>query len=185
MNVKTLFILPLLFQILSLSAQTKLTLNAKSSIEINGTSTLHDWESEVSKIYLSGVGVEKDAKISEINSLSITVPAKSIKSGKDLMDDKTYEALMADKYPNLIFAMETAKLSAGVISGQGKITIAGKTKLVPINATYSYTDASTLLVKGSQKVDMLAFGVTPPTVLMGSITTGKDVTIFYNIIINY
>lgn len=185
MRVKSFFIWILLFQILTINAQTPLSLNEKSYITISGTSNLHDWESRVTQINLSGTGLEVEGKISEINSLTITVPVKSIKSGKSIMDDKTYKALLADKYPNIKFSLESAKLSGGKITGKGKLTIAGNTKEVSFVSTYTYTGKSTFEIKGSQKLDMLVYGVTPPTALMGTVSTGNELTIPYHIIINY
>ena len=158
--------------VLSLQAQTPLKLNAKSSMAIT-------------KIDLSGTGKLENGKLTSIESLKINIPVKSIKSGKDLMDDKTYEALKADKYQNIQFELISAKLSDGKITGQGKLTIAGKTNTIPISSDYSYSGASTLVVKGNLKVDMPRYDVEPPTVLMGTISTGKDITIPYEIIINY
>ena len=171
-------------QVLYLFAQTPLKLDTKSSMAINGTSTLHNWESEVSNFVLTGIGTEKDGKV-DIQALTLTVPVKSIKSGKSLMDEKTYEALLADKFPNIKFVLESAQLVNGQIKGKGKLSIAGKTKEVPFMATYSKIGSSTLDVRGSQKIDMLSFGVEPPSVLMGSISTGKDVTIPYHLIISF
>jgi polyisoprenoid-binding protein YceI len=185
MSVKSFFIGILLFQILTINAQTHLKLNNQSYITINGTSNLHDWESNVTEIHLSGTAQETEGKISEINSLTITVPVKSIKSGKSIMDDKTYKALLADEHPNIKFILESAKLAGGNISGKGKLTIAGYTKEVSFQSKYTYTGKSTFEIKGSQKLDMQAYGVTPPTALMGTVSTGNELTIPYHIIINY
>ena len=135
--------------------------------------------------YFVLTGKLENGKLTSIESLKINIPVKSIKSGKDLMDDKTYEALKADKYQNIQFELISAKLSDGKITGQGKLTIAGKTNTIPISSDYSYSGASTLVVKGNLKVDMPRYDVEPPTVLMGTISTGKDITIPYEIIINY
>ena len=35
--------------------------------------------------------------------------------------------------------------------------------------------------QGSKSIDMTQFGITPPTALMGTLTTGKDVTITFKL----
>lgn len=180
------FLLVLLFlAAMNLNAQVPLKLSAKSNMVVTGTSTLHDWESEVTNWQLSGTGKKENGKLSSIESLTITIPVKSIKSGKGIMDDKTYDALKSKQHPNIKFELVSAVLSGGKIKGQGKLLIAGKSTLIPVNASYSYNGNSELTVKGVHKIDMTLFGIDPPTALMGSVTTGKDVTIPYEIIINY
>lgn len=185
MKTKFFFFIVLLIWGSLSQAQTALNLDRKSTIEITGTSTLHDWESEVSQFHLKGNGSFSEGKLTSIQSLSIDIPVKAIKSGKSLMDDKTYEALLADKYPHIQFILESISFNGNEAQGKGKLTIAGKTKEIAIKAKYSYTGLKSIDIKGSQKIDMTVFGVTPPTALMGSITTGKEVIIPYHIILNY
>ncbi|HBO74580.1 MAG TPA: hypothetical protein DD653_07830 [Marinilabiliales bacterium] len=168
-----------------IQAQVPLKLDAKSMMSINGTSSLHDWESDVTTLQLSGTGNPKNGKLTSIKFLSLTVPVKSIKSGKSLMDNKTYEALKADKYPDIKFELVSSEFSGSKIKGNGKLTIAGKTNNISVDADYLFTSSSVLTVKGTQKIDMTDFEIAPPTALMGSITTGKEITILYTIIINY
>ncbi|MGE4290470.1 MAG: YceI family protein [Salinivirgaceae bacterium] len=183
-NISLFFVL-LFMGTWNLNAQVPLKLSAKSNMVVTGTSTLHDWESKVTNLQFSGTGKKENGKLSSIESLTITIPVKSIKSGKGIMDDKTYDALKSKQYPNIKFELVSAELSEGRIKAEGKLQIAGKSLLVPINASYSFNGNSELLVKGVHKIDMTRFDINPPTALMGSVTTGKDVTIPYEIIINY
>lgn len=70
-----------------------------SRITVLGSSSVHDWESSVkmedTKVELH---IEKTDPLL-LGHLRLTVPARSIESGQSLMDDKTYEALKAEKYP--------------------------------------------------------------------------------------
>jgi len=184
--IKSTVVASLLFLLaFSLKAQVSLKLDVKSKMTLSGTSSLHDWESDITKVYLTGTGSKENGKLALIESLTITVPVKAIKSGKSLMDDKTYNALLADKYPDIRFEINSVQLMEGKIESKGTLTFAGMTKVIDIKANYSFTTESTLNVKGSQRIDMTQFGVNPPTALMGTVTTGKDVSIPYEIIINY
>lgn len=183
-NSSLLFVL-LLMGTLSLNAQVPLKLSAKSTMVVTGTSTLHEWESEVTKLQMSGTGKKENGKLVSIESLTLTIPVKAIKSGKGLMDDRTYDALKSKQYPNIKFELVSAELANGIIKGEGKLLITGKSVLMPFNASYTNNGNLELTVKGVHKIDMTIFGIVPPRALMGLVTAGKDVTIPYEIIINY
>ncbi|WP_431244121.1 hypothetical protein ACQ9BO_06955 [Flavobacterium sp. P21] len=64
------------------SAQKSYTLDSKSTFSVAGTSTLHDWEMKSG----SGTGSANltiaSSKLTEIESLSVTLLAESVKSEK-------------------------------------------------------------------------------------------------------
>src|SRR6056297_1901421 len=86
----------------------------KSTIQVEGTSTLHDWTSNVeeftSYIKFNAAALEGDTLNSPVESLSLTIPVKSIESGKGGMNRRTYDALKSDDFPNIMFQMNKAEL---------------------------------------------------------------------------
>lgn len=64
------------------TAQKSYTLDSKSTFSVAGTSTLHDWEMKSA----SGTGTANlaiaNSKLTDIESLSITLLAESVKSEK-------------------------------------------------------------------------------------------------------
>ena len=82
-------------------AQVYKIIPASSSMTIFGTTNVHDFQSKVGQI--SGEVVINASK--QVQSLSVDVPVKGIKSNEKAMDNKTYEAFKSDKNPNISFRL--------------------------------------------------------------------------------
>lgn len=153
---------------------------------VSGTSTLHDWTSDITKINAEAYIDWTDGKVGSIKNLSVTAPVKGIVSTKGrIMDGKTWDALKNDKHPNITFKMNGSdvKWADGkyLISATGQLTIAGESKSVALNATGKSIANGGLVFSGSYDINMEDYGMEPPTALMGSIKTGEKVTIDYNV----
>ncbi len=155
--------------------------NDKSSITIDGTSNVHDWTENVEMIKGTlGAKIENNKLIS-IDALTLTVPVKSIKSGKSAMDKNTYKALNEKEYPNISFTLESAKVLVDVIECIGVFKVAGTVKKMKFRTKYSVVN-NELIIKGSSSFNMTDFNVDPPTALLGTMTTGDKVTINFNLV---
>tara|TARA_Y100001935_G_scaffold93147_1_gene77409 strand:+ start:21474 stop:22037 length:564 start_codon:yes stop_codon:yes gene_type:complete len=181
---KLIVALVLLFIGNSLSAQTNYTLNnSKSTLTIEGTSTIHDWESEAEKVTGEAVLELSDNELINISSLAFKVEVKSIKSGKRIMDSKTKDALKEKSNPEIIFKLDTIEnLTADSVSAKGTLNIAGKTNEVILNAAYSIGPDGSISINGSQPIKMTDYNIDPPTAMMGTMKTGDDVTVIYNVL---
>ncbi|MEQ8554787.1 MAG: YceI family protein [Cyclobacteriaceae bacterium] len=151
----------------------------KSKVGIQGTSSLHDWESTVESFSING-NIGSD----QISDLVASFKVESIKSGKSIMDSKTQDALKADKHPNIVFKAAALKIENGIVKGSGTLTIAGNSKPFQFNANTKELTTGGLLIAGSTKLKMSDFGIDPPTAMFGTLTTGDEVTVNYEIIIN-
>ncbi|NVK53350.1 MAG: YceI family protein [Flavobacteriaceae bacterium] len=165
----------------------ELNISLPSNVAIKGTSSLHDWESIVEKtnatMILSSIENTKD-----IESLKVIIGATSIKSGKRLMDKLTYKALKSKKYPFITFVFKKGKLvkendNEIDIELNGDLTIAGVTKNVTVltNVNKKGTD---IFLKGTYKLKMTDYGIKPPRALFGTIKTGDEITINFNLKFN-
>ncbi|HEV7621535.1 MAG TPA: YceI family protein [Flavisolibacter sp.] len=157
-------------------------------IRLNGTSSLHDWEMKAVK-GTSEISYVVDAKgnITSISKLTFSLPAKNLKSDHTMMDNNTYKALKADNNPNLSFVLTSAKITATgsntyQLNCSGKLTIAGTTRETQLIATGKYNASEkTFTVTGLQKMKMTDYNVTPPKAMLGTIKTGNDISISYNV----
>jgi len=62
--IKSTVVASLLFLLaFSLKAQVSLKLDVKSKMTLSGTSSLHDWESDITKVYLTGTGSKENGKL--------------------------------------------------------------------------------------------------------------------------
>lgn len=157
-------------------------------IRLNGTSNLHDWEMKAVKgTSEASFLVDAAGKVISISKLSFTLPAKNLKSGHMAMDKNTYKALNTDNNPNISFVgSSTAITSTGgnnyQISSLGEMTIAGTTKQTELVATGKYNPAGkSFTITGVKKMKMTDYNVQPPKALMGTIRTGDDISISYNV----
>ena len=171
---------------ISLSAQSNFNLK-DFTVTIAGTSTLHDWVSDVTKVKTTAKLNFQDDKLLEINVLEVSIPVKGIVSTKgSIMDNKTYNALKSKEHPNISFTLSSASVkplnsNTVKVNAQGQLTIAGVSKKVSLSATGTQYSSGAIEFKGVKTLNMTHYGVAPPTAVMGTIKTGEEVTINYSI----
>lgn len=158
--------------------------NDDSELSIFGTSTLHDWE--MTSEDMSGSSeIITDNETLELKSLQFTVNVKGLKSGKSAMDNNTYKALNEDDYPTIKYVLTTATVqsktsSTRTLNTSGKLTISGKTR--DVNMIVKATKKSEAVgFQGQTTFLMSEYGVDPPTALLGTVKTGDEITIKFNV----
>ncbi|WP_458627168.1 YceI family protein [Winogradskyella sp. PC D3.3] len=171
-----------LFSFQTVLSQNYILNNSSSVLEVHGTSSLHDWTLETEK--QSGKVVITNAEDLEISSLSFSVEAESLKSGKSSMDNNTYKALKTDDYKTIDFKLTSVKQvdklsnQSFKVSTLGKLTIAGVTKTITLDMTLNI-DGTKVLLSGEKSFEMTDFGVDPPKALLGTIKTGNTIKIVF------
>ena len=165
----------------SVTAQVKYQLGPKPELKVSGTSTLHDWEMVSAQATGEGILVQQGGNLQEIKSLTIQMPAESIKSGKGAMDKNTYAALDTKKHKQIKFTLsDIAKSGDTAWKAKGKFTIAGVTK----DATFDVQSSpagSGFNFKGRHTFKLTDYQIDPPTALLGTVKTGDEVSIHFNI----
>ena len=157
-------------------------------IRLQGTSNVHDWEMKAIKGQ-SEASFTVDSKnvVTSLTKLSFSLPAKNLKSKHNQMDKNTYKALGADKNPNISFVSTSVTVTPTgnnnyKLNCIGKLTIAGVSKQAELLATGKFNPSDkTFTVSGSEKMKMTDYKVAPPKAMLGTITTGNDITILYNL----
>ncbi|EAZ95354.1 hypothetical protein FBBAL38_06630 [Flavobacteria bacterium BAL38] len=170
-------------------AQESKVVLAESKLEVFGTSNLHDWEIQAKAMSGQSTMSIEAADLKAIKSLDFSVEVEQLKSGKNGMDNNTFKALNSKTYKTINFKLvsvsKITKTTDGnfTVETQGDLSIAGVTKR--INQTFSVKVLGKKAVySGKTKIDMTIYGVKPPTALMGTIKTGKDVTIDFKVTYN-
>jgi len=157
-----------------------------NDIIIKGTSNLHDWEMEVEGVKGNMYADIKDDKILLINSFVLNVNVYSIKSGKSLMDKKTYNALKSELYPEIHFSLSEIPDIINNEEGQlvtaiGILSIAGINKNIRIKALGTTDNDGNLSLTGSKSLNMSDFNIEPPTAILGTLKTGDAVVVEFDI----
>ncbi|WP_308991161.1 YceI family protein [Mariniflexile litorale] len=168
-----------------IQAQQFNLINKESSLTVFGTSSLHDWH--ISAEQQSGKIIFKNLEAGEITTCTIDVVVESLKSGKSSMDKNTYKALNSSSYKTISFQLiavkETVNKGNGkfTIKAEGDLTISGVKKRIPLDFSVSVV-GNKITLTGEKKIKMTDFKVDPPKALLGTITTGDDITIKFSTI---
>ena len=182
---KILFIL-IIFLVGQTSGQEYTLSNAASELTVFGTSNLHDWD--VNAETQSGKLVLDASDQLQIKHLKVVVTAESLKSGRGGMDKNTYKALNTSKPKSIILEMNNVSTNSDLgngsyrVSSVGDLTIAGVTKKTEIEFIMELS-SNTVNLKGKKILKMTDYGVTPPKALLGTITTGDEISINFNTIL--
>lgn len=178
------------FQLLSLLsfAQASYTGTAVDLV-VSGTSTLHDWDMKSVKANCTAAFVLNNAgQITGLNALSFSTPVNGLKSDHTAMDNNAYKALKTDKDPLISYTMTSATITpaaagASTVKCTGKLTIAGTTLNEEIVAVCKPNADNTISVTGSRSISMKDFNMEPPTFMLGTIKTGNDVVLKFNLVL--
>lgn len=175
-------LLMMVFTLQISQAQTYQLNNAASTLEIDGTSNIHDWQITAENQQGTLLADFEDGKLTKIKQLDFYVIAESLKSGKSGMDKNTYKALNTSKHKQIVFkltkvnSINSSGSNSYKVATTGSLMIAGSTK--PIDITFDIkVDGSKITLSGSKTLKMTDFGVDPPKAMFGTITTGDAVDI--------
>ena len=157
---------------------------------IQGTSSLHDWESQITKIECKGNFQSKDKMLNTLNDVEVKIEVEGIKSKEGrIMDHKTYEAFTSDKYPYITYSFTTAKISIDAqknitIKADGKLTMAGVTLPISLTASGKELANGDLQLKVIKKLKMTDFKMKPPTAVLGTIKAGDEITVNFDMVLS-
>lgn len=160
------------------------------SLIVSGTSTLHDWDMKSSTgNFEANFTLNAAGAITAVSGLNFSTKAESLKSGHDAMDKNAYKALKSEKAPIITFTSNAATITSldatdYSVKSIGKLTIAGATLDAEIVATCKVNADKSITVMGSKKISMKDFNMAPPTFMMGTIKTGNDVTLKFDLKLN-
>lgn len=168
--------------------QSRLVLQPGSTVTVSGTSNVHDWKmTSTSALSVAEFKILPNGTPESIQSLSFKLQKKSLKSDKSGLDKRALEALKASQNPEISFqTTSSAEFRQNgeklIVSSQGRLSIAGVTKVVDITAECTNGSGNTFVCTGEKKMKMTDFNVTPPTMMLGALKTADEITISYSII---
>jgi polyisoprenoid-binding protein YceI len=163
-----------------------------SKVTLDGTSTVHDWTVE-SPIIKGTMEVPADfakdpAAAAKNTKVEVTIPVRSLKSGKSAMNSIMWEAMKMKEHPNIEYKLLELTPKSGGTQGngaqfdaKGSLKVAGVTRTNTMPVTIEKVDATKAKVTGTTTVKMTDFGIKPPapTVGLGFIKTADDVKIAF------
>lgn len=167
-----------------------------SKVTLEGTSTIHDW-TVTSAIIAGFMELESnfpldpaqptgDLKVTP--KVDVSIPARSLKSGKSLMDDVMHDALNVKSHTNITYALKEMKpveRKAGdplAFNTKGDLTVNGVTKELAMVVTLAPQPGNKLKASGNTQLKMTDFGIKPPApaVGLGLIKTADEIKITFD-----
>jgi hypothetical protein len=183
------------------TAPVVLHMGQGSTLWLEGTSTLHNFESRTPDAKLAmtrdaataelpdGASVSALVKGSAIRTVDVTVPVATLKSEKSGLDKNLWKTLKADEHKNITVHLEhytlPAKAAAGdtiALTAEGTITVAGAQRPITLEARM-YPGGGGMWLEGHQALRMTDFGIKPPTMMLGAVKVGDQVTIQYRLLL--
>ena len=155
-----------------------------SKITIAGTSTMHDWTMASEDVKVQA-NLNTSGQGYAVEALKFSVPVNTLKSGKSGMDDNAYKALKEKKFPVITFELgRTGVSGTSSVEATGQLTIAGVTKTITTNGKVERLSNGDVKITGTYKLNMNDYQVEPPSFMFGTVNTGEEVTIDYELILS-
>lgn len=162
----------------------------ESKLWLEGTSTLHDFTIKAKEMTSSLIIQElPDSSGFKVSSLQLIIPVKKLDSEKESMNENMQEAMEAEDNPNIIFNLTTVPYvsfnnSDSVrITANGSLTIAGVKKIINLGVDVIKKDKNKFEFKGERKLLMTDYKIDPPTMFLGTIKTGNEITVKFDLIL--
>lgn len=166
-----------------------------SAMQISGTSTIHDWTCDVATV---NGRVQADATadtattlpLDAVTSVQIEIPVESIDCDKDRMNKNLREAMRADAYPTILFSLDDASLGPlpdssdtwFQVDATGELIISGTRRQVELDVKGQRLDGDRLRFVGETPLKMSDFEVERPSFMLGTVKTGDDVTVAFDVV---
>src|SRR5579883_453558 len=158
------------------------------SLNLFGTSTLHNWEMSAHQLSGSAQFTLSDkGQLTSVGALTFVLPVHNLKGDKDGMNDNAYDALKADKYKDIRFIMTAAAVEPKggnnyTIRANGNLTIAGVTRPITLEVKTQVNDNGTVTCQGTYALKMSDFNIDRPSFMFGAMKTGNDLTLSYSLL---
>ena len=116
---------------------------------------MHDWTMTSSSANFSGT-INGNA----ITNVKFSMPVKNLKSTKGkMMDKKVYDALKADKAPNISFTATSLSVGKGNLAGKLTIAVVTKDVSFPVNVV---KNGASYNITGTENLKLSDFGMERP-----------------------
>lgn len=175
------------------AASVTLTPSSASRVRLEGDSTLHPFWSQTSS-FTATLTVDADAATpaavaaavaaGKPATMLVKIPVANLKSEHSGLDKNLRKALLADKNPDIVYAMEryeAAPLKEGqTLAVSGALIVAGASVPSLLKATATVS-RSFFVVEGEQALLMTDFGVKPPVMMLGAVKTADKILVKYRL----
>jgi polyisoprenoid-binding protein YceI len=111
-----------------------------------------------------------------VQSATLTVPVQAFDCPEAEMREHLLEAMRATEFPQITFRLDTYQPGGQGAVANGSLTILDRTQAVSFPLTLT-PGAGGVQVQGELSLDMTAYGVEPPVVMMGLLRVRPQIRI--------
>lgn len=156
----------------------------QSRIWVDGTSTIHDWTCEVGAVTAD---ISAPDGFADLSKAVITVKSDALECKNGTMNKKALEALDAKKHPTITYTASANKVTTSgadiSIETTGRLEVAGQANTVNAKVTGKTQSDGSIRFTGTLPIKMSDYGIKPPTAMLGTMKTGDDVKVRFDIIV--
>ena len=175
------------------STDAPLTLQAASRIWVSGTSNVKNFECKAVNPNVTVSASKRDAVRAvtageqAVGAVDLRVTVTTMDCGNGTINDHMREALNANTHPVIEFTVASYTLvksadSVGVTLN-GTLNINGTEKTITIDAGAKNAGNDVLEVTGEYDVHMNDYGVSPPTLMLGTMRVGELATVHFDLLL--
>ncbi len=171
-----------------------ITMAPESKLWVEGTSTVRDWKCQAPVLESNIAGNEKAVhEVLEgekgITAVTLTVPVQKMNcNDNNTMNEHMRKALKLTEFPAITFKLGSYDLKKDPIGVEATLTgtlmLGGIEKTLTFPLAVSDGGNGKLHVTGSTVLDMKTYDLKPPTLMLGTMRVGKDVTVKFDLLLN-
>jgi polyisoprenoid-binding protein YceI len=168
-------------------AQKHYAIDTNSIIHLNGTSTVRNWMMIAHDFTGNATFTfDDDNELQSVSQFSIRLPVHNLKSESHATEKGAYKALKDDKFKYITFELHTAGFKESgknhyLLALHGDLTIAGVSRPTTL-MLYAAVDADgSILCSGSLGVSLADFEIVRPSMLLGTMKIGDELSFSYHL----
>jgi len=185
----------------STTAPAAVHLGPGSALWIEGTSTVHEWESRTTqptvKLLRDGpaadpadvAALDQWLRAGGLKGLELRVPLATMHSKKgSALDKNLLKALKAEQNPEITFHLTQAKVGNASgdsisVSADGVLRVAGRERPITVAGRLVRSEAGVWL-NGSHGLRMTEYDVKPPTMMLGTLKVHDSVSVYFRLLLS-
>ncbi len=187
----TLLLITLPFMANAQDAKTFTLDNDKSTMTIEGGSTVGSWDADVNLIdgtFAINLDALENGNGTAFDLTTFSVDVSKIESDSRRMNRNISSYLKEDDHPKIYFTLngaEVADSDANVynVSVSGVINAAGADKEVSFTTKAELKDDGSIVLSGVKELLFSDFGIDRPSAMLGTVRASEEIEIHYNLVL--
>ena len=185
-----------LVAVVSLGAWTTLpdqmVLQPESRLWVEGSSTMKSWKCDA-----PGVDVSVDANPAAalgvlanehaVKSVKLIVTTAMMDCSNGTMNDHMRKALKASAYPTIVFSLDSYDLAKAAdtvqVTLKGDLVLGSEKKPITVMAAATAGPDGALRIAGTYELNMKDYGLTPPSLMFGTMKVGAVVKVRFDLLL--